>query len=59
MLLLLLLSLAAPLPATAQYRCTPTTAGLSDNCIGCICEASTKCDKSAACIGRVSAGPPT
>merc|ERR1711970_233776 len=41
-----------------QYQCDPSPAGLSDNCIGCICEASTNCNKTAKCIsGDSFCGP--
>merc|ERR1712012_614573 len=51
---LLLCSLAV----SAQYQCNPDSAGLSDNCIGCICEASTSCNKNAKCInGDSFCGP--
>merc|ERR1712152_66380 len=51
---LLLCSLAV----SAQYQCNPASAGLSDNCIGCICEASTSCNKNAKCInGDSFCGP--
>jgi len=41
-----------------SYQCDSTTAGLSDNCIGCICEASTNCNKTATCIsGDAFCGP--
>merc|ERR1711983_474718 len=44
--------------SSQQYRCNPESAGLSDNCIGCICEASANCDKTAACInGGSLCGP--
>merc|ERR1712130_661772 len=47
--LLLLLTLSAPLLAQ-EYQCDPTPNGLSDNCIGCICEASTRCNATTKCI---------
>merc|ERR1711913_56310 len=54
-LLLLLLTTAL---AAAQYQCNPDAAGLSDNCIGCICEASTGCKKNTKCInGDSFCGP--
>jgi hypothetical protein len=37
-----------------DYVCDPTPNGLSDNCIGCICEASTKCNQTTQCVGGVS-----
>ena len=37
-----------------KYQCDPSPAGLSDNCIGCICEASTSCNRTAQCISGVS-----
>merc|ERR1719270_1154020 len=41
-----------------KYQCDPSTAGLSDNCIGCICESSTNCNKTAQCIsGDSFCGP--
>merc|ERR1712131_473621 len=41
-----------------KYQCNPDSAGLSDNCIGCICEASTNCNKTAQCIsGDSFCGP--
>jgi len=41
-----------------KYQCDPSPAGLSDNCIGCICEASTNCNKTAQCIsGDSFCGP--
>ncbi|XP_023326768.1 uncharacterized protein LOC111700169 isoform X2 [Eurytemora carolleeae] len=35
----------------SNYQCDPTPLGLSDNCIGCICEASTRCDQATQCVG--------
>merc|ERR1712012_885626 len=50
--------LLCTLAAEAQYQCNPDSAGLSDNCIGCICEASTNCNKTAGCIsGNNFCGP--
>merc|ERR1711970_1683303 len=48
----------AGLCAAQQYQSDPSPAGLSDNCIGCICEASTNCNKTAKCIsGDSFCGP--
>merc|ERR1712137_1453959 len=50
--------LLCSLTTEAQYQCNPDSAGLSDNCIGCICEASTNCNKTAGCIsGNNFCGP--
>jgi len=35
----------------SNYVCNPSSNGLSDNCIGCICQASTNCNQSTQCIG--------
>merc|ERR1712203_399832 len=56
-LLLLLVSLITPMLAQ-EYQCDPTPNGLSDNCIGCICEASTRCNATTKCIsGGSFCGP--
>merc|ERR1712108_123776 len=56
-LLLLLVTLITPLVAQ-EYQCDPTPNGLSDNCIGCICEASTRCNATTKCIsGGSFCGP--
>ena len=49
-----LASLVAAAVQAQNYQCDPSPAGLSDNCIGCICEASTNCNKTAQCISGVS-----
>ena len=49
-----LASLVAAEVVGQAYQCDPSPAGLSDNCIGCICEASTNCNKTAQCISGVS-----
>ncbi len=36
-----------------EYQCNPEPNGLSDNCIGCICEASTRCDVNTKCVAGV------
>merc|ERR1712080_749986 len=57
LVLLLLLTLSTPLLAQ-EYQCDPTPNGLSDNCIGCICEASTRCNATTKCIsGGSFCGP--
>merc|ERR1711874_36515 len=56
-LLLLLATLIPPIVAQ-EYQCDPTPNGLSDNCIGCICEASTRCNVTTRCIsGGSFCGP--
>merc|ERR1712212_1333810 len=56
-LVLLLVTLITPLVAQ-EYQCDPTPNGLSDNCIGCICEASTRCNATTKCIsGGSFCGP--
>merc|ERR1712032_265447 len=56
-LLLLLVTLITPMLAQ-EYQCDPTPNGLSDNCIGCICEASTRCNATTKCIsGGSFCGP--
>merc|ERR1712032_828837 len=56
-LLLLLVSLITPMLAQ-EYQCDPTPNGLSDNCIGCICEVSTRCNATTKCIsGGSFCGP--
>jgi len=41
-----------------DYQCNPVSNGLSDNCIGCICEASTRCDVNTKCVsGGTLCGP--
>jgi len=39
--------------SSLEYQCDPTPNGLSDNCIGCICEASTRCNVTTKCISGV------
>merc|ERR1712072_837501 len=57
LLLLLLATLFSPIVAQ-EYQCDPTPNGLSDNCIGCICEASTRCNVTTRCIsGGSFCGP--
>lgn len=42
----------------STYKCDPQPNGLSDNCIGCICESSTNCNVSMPCInGGAFCGP--
>jgi len=54
----LLFFIVSCMSVSAQYQCNPDSAGLSDNCIGCICEASTNCNKNAKCIsGDSFCGP--
>merc|ERR1712190_126463 len=54
----LVLCSALALVSAQQYQCNPDAAGLSDNCIGCICEASTDCKKNTKCInGDSFCGP--
>merc|ERR1712203_594022 len=48
-LLFQLVTVITPLLAQ-EYQCDPTPNGLSDNCIGCICEASTRCNVTTKCI---------
>jgi len=44
--------------SSSEYQCDPTPNGLSDNCIGCICEASTRCNATTKCIsGGSFCGP--
>merc|ERR1712209_400026 len=51
-LLFQLVTVITPLLAQ-EYQCDPTPNGLSDNCIGCICEASTRCNVTTKCISGV------
>merc|ERR1712012_1257124 len=56
-LLFQLVTVITPLLAQ-EYQCDPTPNGLSDNCIGCICEASTRCNVTTKCIsGGSFCGP--